>query len=235
MYDSVMHHVPYAAWARYLLSSARSYFGTIPGSVLDLACGTGTLLIYLSRRVKTIRGMDRSRPMLARAKDRLPGGIYRVGRLEGPIPYTSESQQWIVSTHDSLNYLTAVRDLERHFREVHRILVPGGLYSFDLVSLSNILSHFHHQTFVRKAGDLRLVWSNVYDKKTRIVTSDLNFYRGRVLEKTETHLQRYYDPREALALAAKAGLTCIRQEGDYESREVEKEDTMLNFHVVKTA
>ncbi len=234
MYDSVMHHVPYAAWARYLMTTARSYFGNIPGSVLDLACGTGTLLLYLGRKVPSLRGMDRSREMLSRARLRVPGGVYRLGRLEGPIPYKADSQQWIVSTHDSLNYLTHKPDLLRHFREVRRILVPGGLYSFDVVSLSNIVAHFHNQTFVRKSGELRLVWSNTYDKSTRIVTSELCFYRGRTLEKTETHLQKYYDIREVVELAGTAGLSCIRREGDYEARGIEKEDAMLNLHMVKT-
>lgn len=234
MYDSVMHHVPYAFWARYLLSSARSYFGNIPPAVLDLACGTGTLLFYLARKVPLVRGMDRSREMLSRARLRLSAGNYRLGKLEGPLPYRADSQQWIVSTHDSLNYLTHKPDLLRHFREVRRILVPGGLYSFDVVSLSNIVSHFHNQTFVRKSGELRLVWSNAYDRASRIVTSELSFYRGRTLEKTETHLQKYYDVREVVALAADAGLSCIRREGDYEAREIRKDDAMLNLHMVKT-
>jgi len=49
-----------------------------PGPVLDLACGTGRLLAPLIRAGRTVVGVERSAPMLARA-------AARVGRLGPPL------------------------------------------------------------------------------------------------------------------------------------------------------
>jgi SAM-dependent methyltransferase len=230
VYDEYMNHVPYAAWADYLLRRHVSLVGRRPAAVLDLACGTGLLLEHLQGRVERVLGLDGSAAMLARARFRLPGLDLKQGRIDRRLPYRDGSAPWLLCTHDSLNYLTAARDLSAHLRQAARVLAPGGLYSTDLVSLHNIVTYFDGQEARYRFRGCRLRWGNAYDRTTRIMQSDLEFQYadGRTLY--EVHRQRYYEPDELLEAARAAGLELVARDGDYERRAPRKRDNLWNFH-----
>lgn len=230
VYDEYMNHVPYAAWADYLLRQYARLVGRRPPAVLDLACGTGLLLEHLQGRVERVQGLDASAAMLARARFRLPGLDFKQGRIDRRLPYRDGSAAWLLCTHDSVNYLTAPRDLDLHLRQAARVLAPDGLYSTDLVTLHNILTYFDGQEARYRFRGCRLIWGNAYDRNTRIMQSDLEFQYadGRVLR--EVHLQRYYEPEELLEAARTAGLELAGRDGDYERRAPRKRDNLWNFH-----
>ncbi|MBI3394525.1 MAG: class I SAM-dependent methyltransferase [Spirochaetia bacterium] len=228
-----MRHVPYARWAGYLYARAKEYFQSAPTSVVDLACGTGKILYFLARRVPQVTGLDRSRAMLKKAKELVPGAKIKQGLLQGPMPFKAASQRWLVSTHDCLNYLTDPQDLHRHFQEVGRILVPGGLYSTDTVSLANIVDNFHGQTIHKRTESGDLVWTNDYDRRRKILTSELTFTTPKG-QWTELHLQRYYSVSEMRAMADDAGLSLVYHEGEYEPRPEHSSDAMINLHFART-
>ena len=58
-YDSLMAGVPYRFWADYLERLWRKH-GQRPRSVLDLACGTGTVSRLLAERGYRVTGVDLS-------------------------------------------------------------------------------------------------------------------------------------------------------------------------------
>jgi len=57
-------------------------------SILELGAGTGETALRVLARHPGARwtGIDSSEPMLARARERLPGAELRLGRLEDPLP-----------------------------------------------------------------------------------------------------------------------------------------------------
>ena len=182
IYDQVMRNVPYQRWARYLLNFVTEFRGAIPGQVLELGCGTATLLEYLGEGIIrqgggniSLRGLDISEDMLAIARRRLPRGRFTPGRLEGPLPFKDAAFPWVVCAHDSVNYLVDPALLQAHFREIYRILAPGGLYSLDVVSLQNILGNYDRRSKVFRVGPYRLHWSNHYDRDSFLLTSELRF------------------------------------------------------------
>lgn len=237
VYDEFMEHVPYAAWADYLLRRYRSLTRRSPSAVTDLACGTGQLLSHIPAHLRRC-GMDREEAMLERARQRVPGARFEVGRLEERLKFSDRSQPFLVSTHDSLNYLTRPEQLADHFMEAARILEPGGLYSLDLVSLSNIVHNFDNQTLHHRVRGCALIWKNRYDSKTRLMRSDLEFYTKGARESdppahTERHVQRFYGVDEVRRMAAAAGLDTVLIEGDYEARAHRKSDNFWNLHLKK--
>lgn len=237
IYDEFMEHVPYAAWAHYLSRRYKALTGRTPSTLVDLACGTGQLLAHFPSRLGR-SGVDLSAAMLECARRRLPDVRFEQGRLERPLKFVSGSQAHLICTHDSLNYLTLPEDLGRHFLEVHRILEPGGLYSVDVVSLSNILNNFDNQTLKHRVRGCGLVWKNSYDSKTRLMRSDLEFYlkgarNAGQPSHTERHIQRYYEIDEVRRLASRAGLETVLIEGDYEPRPHRKTDNFWNLHFKK--
>ena len=66
-YDTLMAGVPYRLWVDYV-TRVWAHHGLSPQTVLDLACGTGTVSRLLARRAYRVVGVDLSAGML-----RLPG------------------------------------------------------------------------------------------------------------------------------------------------------------------
>jgi predicted TPR repeat methyltransferase len=227
-----MTHVPFDSWVRYLLGCAQDYFGEIPRSVCDLACGTGRMIEHLSDFVKECYGMDGSPAMIAASKGRAARGRIKSGRLQGPLPFREEVFPWIICCHDSLNYLIQPEELDGHFASVALILQKGGLYSADIVTLSNILKHFHGKTRNYRFGQTAMRWSNEYDQQTHIMFSRLNF-RTPDGEYFEDHFQKYYSIEEIEASAKRAGLHLFLTEGDYHHKEVAPTDLLTNLHFAK--
>jgi SAM-dependent methyltransferase len=71
-YDRVCN-VDYDKNSDFCLSIARQYLDRAPTSVLDVGCGTGRDLFYLSRSIPSCVGIDLSASMIDYAKRRYPG------------------------------------------------------------------------------------------------------------------------------------------------------------------
>ena len=69
-YDRLTTDVDYDRWADYLEWQFQRSGGSVR-SVVDLACGTGSLLFRLAQRGYAMTGVDLSEDMLAVAADKL--------------------------------------------------------------------------------------------------------------------------------------------------------------------
>lgn len=99
--------------------------------LLDLGCGTGALLRALAPRLEWGLGVDRSEPMLARARAHSSGAHIDFARVEGPeLPLADNSVDVVVSLL-SFRYL----DWDQVLAEIVRVLRPGGrLLVVDMVT-----------------------------------------------------------------------------------------------------
>ncbi|MBN1826212.1 MAG: methyltransferase domain-containing protein [Candidatus Eisenbacteria bacterium] len=97
--------------------------------LVDLACGTGSLLIRLAPRVLFAAGLDRSPAMIARARAK---GAARtaVGSMERA-PFRPRLDL-ALCLYDSLNYCAGEEDLRRALGGIRRAVRPGGCLLFDL-------------------------------------------------------------------------------------------------------
>ncbi len=226
-----MAHVSYEDWAHYLLGTFQEYRGGSPESVLDIGCGTGRLLYYFQGKIPERHGLDNSSAMLRLAAVRDPDARWTNSDFQKPLPWLDECFDWIVCTHDSLNYILEPAGLAGHFQEVYRILKPGGLCSVDFVSEENILENHAGRSITLSYNDCGVVWSNSYDKK--ILTSNFLFTDSGGNKHMEIHRQRFYSVPEILSLADGAGFSVYREEGDYEPRKRKSGDSLWNFHFKK--
>jgi ubiquinone/menaquinone biosynthesis C-methylase UbiE len=92
------------------------------GSVLDVACGTGTLLEMADQQELTCFGVDLARGMLAEAKKKVPNaGLVRASFYQ--IPYADGSFDFVVAT----NALSGVHiDAKNVLAEMIRVCKTGG-------------------------------------------------------------------------------------------------------------
>jgi ubiquinone/menaquinone biosynthesis C-methylase UbiE len=109
------------------------------GPVLELGCGTGRIAVPLARAGVPLVGIDRSAPMLARARRRLKRArlAARARLVRGDIrqlPFRSRRGfALVIAPYGMLQSLTRERDLQATLASVARVLRPGGLFGIDLV------------------------------------------------------------------------------------------------------
>jgi SAM-dependent methyltransferase len=110
-----------------------------PGPVLDLACGTGRLLVPLLREGHTVVGLDRAPPMLARAAARVrrlpPSRRARCLLVRGDLRALGFRRRFALAlcAFHSVQHLIDDADLLRFLRDVRRSLAPGGWLAFDVL------------------------------------------------------------------------------------------------------
>jgi SAM-dependent methyltransferase len=119
------------------LVNDRMAFGD-PGPVLDLACGSGRLLVPLLRDGHTVVGVDRAATMLAAASRRVarlsPARRARCLLVREDLRRLALRPSFaiaIVAFH-SIQHLATDLDLRRFFRAVAASLTPGGWLAFDV-------------------------------------------------------------------------------------------------------
>jgi len=104
-------------------------------SVLDLACGTGTLIKHLSPKYE-VYGLDASRAMLAVARRKVPEGrFFRQDMASFRLPRKFDI---ILCIFDSLNHLLTFAAWKKVFGRVHSHLNPRGLFVFDINTVSRL-------------------------------------------------------------------------------------------------
>jgi ubiquinone/menaquinone biosynthesis C-methylase UbiE len=111
------------------------------GPVLELGCGTGRVSLPLARAGVNLVGIDRSEPMLARARRRLlksshPHIHESLRLIRGDIralPFADHSFRMVLAPYGILQSLIRPRDLTATLASVARVLAPGGTFGIDLV------------------------------------------------------------------------------------------------------
>lgn len=91
------------------------------GNVLDVACGTGDMVLALQESGCTVTGVDLSEEMMAIAKQKAPETTYKIADAEH-LPFPDE-------TFDAVTCAFGVRNfvhLEKGLNEMLRVLKPGG-------------------------------------------------------------------------------------------------------------
>ena len=209
-YDELTYDVDYPRWADYIEKHfARRH---IPGrTVLDLACGTGSLTRELALRGYEMIGVDQSPEMLAQAAEKNRG----VSPIE-PI-FLCQSMEKLdlygtidacVCCLDSVNYVTDPKKLERAFGRVRLFLMPGGLFLFD-VNTPEKLEGLDGQVFLDETEDAYCVWRAEWSKRSRTCTYFMDLFRleenGLWRREEELHRERAYPVDQLTAMLERAG------------------------------
>lgn len=217
-YDGLMADGAYRRRAAFL---ARRLKGSpIPvHTVLDLACGTGTIACLLAQKGYEVLATDGSEEMLTKAAAKAAG-------LERPPLFLLQSMprlrlaqpvDAVVSTLDSLNYLTRDRDLRETFRRVRRWLKPGGLFLFD-VNTPHKLRRMDGQLYMDETEDSVCVWRTFFSEKKQVCTYQVDLFRLRpdgAWDRTfEEHRERAWSEKAIRQYLSEAGFISVRLTGN---------------------
>lgn len=94
-----------------------------PATILEIGCGKGAMLNFLSRQGHDVRGIDIDSEALDFCRGEHPE--LRVTRASGDaIPFEDAAFDVVVS----FDLFEHIKDTDRHLAEVRRVLKPGGRY-----------------------------------------------------------------------------------------------------------
>ncbi len=98
-------------------------------TLLELGCGSGSMLAILSRRYKSV-GIDNSKGMLKIARKKAP----KAKLLHGDITSLDLADRFdaIVCPFDTINHVTSFAKWRKVFETAHRHLNSGGVFIFDV-------------------------------------------------------------------------------------------------------
>jgi SAM-dependent methyltransferase len=104
-------------------------------TLLEIACGTGGLLGRFSETYE-VTGLDRSRPMLAIARKRLP----HISLIRQDMSNFRIHRRFdvVVCAFDSINHLHRFSDWKKTFRCVAAHLNAGGVFVFDVNTIGKL-------------------------------------------------------------------------------------------------
>ncbi|WP_300638337.1 class I SAM-dependent methyltransferase [uncultured Oscillibacter sp.] len=217
-YDGLMADGAYRRRAAFL--ERRLKKSPIPvETVLDLACGTGTMACLLAKRGYEVIAADGSGEMLAQAAAKAEGLARRPLFLQQAMPRLRLAQpvDAVVSTLDSLNYLTAERDLRETFRRVRRWLKPGGLFLFD-VNTPYKLRRMDGQLYMDETEDSVCIWRTFFSEKKQVCTYQVDLFRlqpgGAWARSFEEHRERAWSEEVLRRSLEEAGFSALRLTGD---------------------
>jgi len=162
------------------------------GPILELGCGTGDVLLPIARSDLSVVGIDSSRAMLDRFRERLSiesSSIHKsVELVEGRMESFSLGQtfQQIFIPNDGIAHLLDESSLKRTLENSHRHLNTGGRLILD-ISLFDVqyLGRFvgNERELLRDQGNFPLpdggavhVWEQTaYDQDTGILTATFRY------------------------------------------------------------
>ena len=196
-YDRMMGDVDYDGWADYIDGFLKESGAK---SVLECACGTGSLTVRLARRGYSVTGSDLSEDMLMVARQKALNAGLRF------LPFVCQDMRRIalhkpvdavVCACDGVNYL--LDGAEEFFRAAYKVLKPGGLLLFDVSSAYKLSAILANNTFAATGEDWAYIWENTYHPRlnrvdmllTGFLKQGANYARFE-----EHHSQRAYKEEE---------------------------------------
>jgi ubiquinone/menaquinone biosynthesis C-methylase UbiE len=204
------------------------------GRVLELGCGTGRVSLPLARAGIDLVGVDRSEPMLERARRRIKprrtGAAKTAARVRfvradiRDLPFGPGSFPMVLAPYGILQSLIRPRDLKATLASVARVIAPGGTFGIDLVpDVPHWREYSNRVQLHGKAGgaQLTLIESVRQDPKRRLTTFEQKYVerRGRRTREHRFDLTfRTLTVPQMTQQLERAGFTVDAVLGDYRGR-----------------
>ena len=221
-YDELMRDADYARRADFVEKLFLRTTKREVRTVLDLACGTGTMTCLLTERGYELISVDGSEDMLMEAREKAQGirGVEPLFLHQSmPRLDLNDTVDAAICCLDSLNYLTNPKDVRRTFERLRLFVSPGGALVFDVHALPK-LQAMDGQVYLDEGEDVYCVWRTEFRWDMLDYCVDLFTLRpdGAWERETEFHRQRYYSVEALSTWLTEAGFANIRAWGDCRQR-----------------
>lgn len=173
--------------------------------ILDLACGTGSLIKELNRKFNDIEGVDASVEMLQIAKIKNPKNkFYRQSFQNLNL---AKKYSVITCTFDSINYLLTKKDLYRTIQNISQHLNNNGLFIFDFNTIYKKIDPKFTNGNVVYYNSIK---NNFWNVKIEITKGDRIYI--------EKHKERLYTLKDLKKILEKFGIKIIELYSDFDKK-----------------
>lgn len=230
VYDGLMQDVDYREFAAYY-EKMFAGMGIRVHTLLDLACGTGTLLAIMAGRGYEMIGTDGSADMLMEAAEKAAG-------VEGIKPLLLNQDMAELDLYgtvdaaycslDGINYVERDK-LDEVFRRVRLFLEPGGAFIFD-VNTEHKFRMMDGGLYVDENDGAFCVWRTEFIPEERACFYGVDiFTRSKVNweRSCEEHFEYAYSAEELREALEKAGFCDIRFYGNLSEKPPEEDEMRI--------
>lgn len=178
-----------------------------PGSMIDLACGTGSLALLMARAGWRVEGIDGSRGMISEARRKAHGRELEVSfSCQDMRSFRASTEVDLVTCmFDSLNHLLTLHDLRLALVAVRRNLRQGGHFIFDLNNERCYRHHWRGSSAIQ-GEDFSVVLESHYDQPRRLGSIDVTVFdrKGDDFKRSHEVVRERYYPRKDVHAALRA-------------------------------
>lgn len=221
-YDALTADVDYPGWADFLERLFQK--SAVPvRTILDLACGTGSLTAELAARGYETIGVDGSEEMLARAAlkaDLVPGIRPLLIRQDMTRLDLYGTVDAAVCCLDGVNHLKGPGEFSAMLSRLRLFLSPGGVFLFD-VNTPEKLRGMDGEFFLDEREDLCCFWRAEYSRRRKTCRLRYDFFERNGecwLRSSDSHEEYAFEREELQRALEAAGFIDIRFYGDRKLR-----------------
>lgn len=185
--------------------------------VLDAGCGAGHLARELVDRGADVIGLDVSHEMLMYARDRAPDADFLQADLGSDLPFVADLFDGVASSL-AFHY---VREWEQLFRNLRRVLKPGGWLVFSVQHPHADFEEYDDTQNYHEIERVSAIWESfgeavevpAYRRPLSAMVTpaiDSGFQLDRLLEPTPTEEYRRANPDRYEYEATRPNFLCLR-------------------------
>ena len=199
---------------------------TTGGPVLELGCGTGSVLLPIAERGIACQGIDLSSAMLARAREKFEARGVTAGLHVGDMTDFDLDERFglVFVASNSLTHLHVADDVVSCFRAVRRHLTPGGRFAFDVFNPSvqvlagaDGLRRERRRFADPERGEIRVDVEERYDAAAQVTRGIRYFSTDTEPDFVVSPVEvRSFFPQELVLLLEAGGLRLVERFGDVE-------------------
>ncbi len=208
-YDEFTGGHQYEWWLGELLSTLERH-GLSGDRLLDVGCGTGKAFAPMLERGWKVTGCDISPAMLELARAKVGKDVrLSVADMRDLPRFGKFDLIWAL--YDALNYLLNGEELQKALCGMAANLAPGGLLTFDVLTLQGCRTFFTGEHGMKRDGR-RLTWRGEGSRDAAAggickATFEVEAESGAIAR--HHHRQRHYSEAEMRAALKAAGLECV--------------------------
>lgn len=230
VYDALNDGIDTGAWADFICSALEKYSDSPVNRICEIACGTGSMAIELSKRGYDVTASDLSVEMLTEAEHKARNENANVRFVSADMRnfslYTKADA--ILCLLDSMNYLTKPSDFSAALKSVHKNLADGGIFLFDINSKRKFENTYGDNAYVIENEGVLCAWQNFYNPKTKICDFYLSIFTENddgSYERTDEHQrERMYTVRSVKKMLSDNGFEICGIFSDYDFTENDEDN-----------